>query len=72
MNKNVPKTKDVNPNLLDDSGRAPIHYAVERNNLAMVKMLMWYGADISMVQSGNCKYDSLFISLHANPSGTVF
>jgi ankyrin repeat protein len=27
---------DVNPNILDRSGRAPIHYAIERNDLRMV------------------------------------
>ncbi|EJD76777.1 ankyrin repeat and protein kinase domain-containing protein 1 [Loa loa] len=36
------------PDFFDHSGRAPIHYAVMRNNLEMVKLLLWYGADISL------------------------
>ncbi|KAM3717253.1 Ankyrin repeat and protein kinase domain-containing protein [Dirofilaria immitis] len=36
------------PDLFDYSGRAPIHYAIMRNNLEMVKLLLWYGADISL------------------------
>uniref|UniRef100_A0A915MJB2 RBR-type E3 ubiquitin transferase n=1 Tax=Meloidogyne javanica TaxID=6303 RepID=A0A915MJB2_MELJA len=62
---------DIDPNILDESGRAAIHYAVERNNLDMVKMLMWYGADISLAQSRNSKYNPSYISIHANPGATV-
>uniref|UniRef100_A0A1I8EKZ0 ANK_REP_REGION domain-containing protein n=1 Tax=Wuchereria bancrofti TaxID=6293 RepID=A0A1I8EKZ0_WUCBA len=36
------------PDFFDHSGRAPIHYAIMRNNLEMVKLLLWYGADISL------------------------
>ncbi|VDN91481.1 unnamed protein product [Brugia pahangi] len=36
------------PDFFDHSGRAPIHYAVMRNNLEIVKLLLWYGADISL------------------------
>uniref|UniRef100_A0A8R1TXT0 ANK_REP_REGION domain-containing protein n=1 Tax=Onchocerca volvulus TaxID=6282 RepID=A0A8R1TXT0_ONCVO len=36
------------PDFFDRSGRAPIHYAIMRNNLEMVKLLLWYGADISL------------------------
>lgn len=41
---------DACPNLLDRSGRAPIHYAVMRNEIRMVKMLLWYGADLSLME----------------------
>ncbi|VDN05912.1 unnamed protein product [Thelazia callipaeda] len=34
--------------VFDSSGRAPLHYAIMRNNLEMVKNLLWYGADISL------------------------
>ncbi|CAG9538440.1 unnamed protein product [Cercopithifilaria johnstoni] len=36
------------PDFFDHSGRAPLHYAIMRNNLEMVKLLLWYGADISL------------------------
>ncbi|MFH4976788.1 hypothetical protein AB6A40_003497 [Gnathostoma spinigerum] len=39
---------DVAPDILDCSGRAPLHYAVMRNSLDIVKLLLWYGADISL------------------------
>ncbi|VDN20849.1 unnamed protein product [Gongylonema pulchrum] len=32
----------------DHSGRAPIHYVVMRNDLHLVKLLLWYGADVSL------------------------
>lgn len=41
------------------------------SNSVQVKMLMWYGADISMVQSWNAKYSSLYLSMCANPDATV-
>lgn len=62
---------NVNPNAFDKSGRSAIHYAIERNNIDMVKMLMWYGADISMVQAWNSKYSSIYLSMLANPDATV-
>jgi len=34
-------------------------------------MLMWYGADISLAQSRNSKYNPSYISIHANPGATV-
>jgi len=43
----------IDPNIFDKSGRAALHYAIERNNLEMVKMLMWYGADVSLCQRGH-------------------
>jgi len=38
----------MNPNTYDHSGRAALHYAIERNNLEMVRMLQWYGADLAL------------------------
>ncbi|KAF7633199.1 hypothetical protein Mgra_00007389 [Meloidogyne graminicola] len=63
---------DIDPNILDHSGRAAIHYAIERNNLEMVKMLMWYGADISLTQSRNSKYNPSYICIHSNPGAAVY
>uniref|UniRef100_A0A915B5I6 ANK_REP_REGION domain-containing protein n=2 Tax=Parascaris univalens TaxID=6257 RepID=A0A915B5I6_PARUN len=41
---------DMCPNTLDRSGRAPIHYAVANNDVYLVKMLLWYGADLSLME----------------------
>lgn len=41
---------DMCPNALDRSGRAPIHYAVANNDVYLVKMLLWYGADLSLME----------------------
>lgn len=54
------------PDCFDRSRRAPIHYAIMRNNLEMVKLLLWYGADISLkersatpVQLASCSPETM-------------
>jgi hypothetical protein len=48
--------QDIDPNAVDASGRTPLHRAIERNNVEAVKMLMWYGADISQSPRGQQSY----------------
>uniref|UniRef100_A0A914GS96 ANK_REP_REGION domain-containing protein n=1 Tax=Globodera rostochiensis TaxID=31243 RepID=A0A914GS96_GLORO len=62
---------DIDANRFDLSMRAALHYAVERNNLDMVRLLMWYGADISLCHSCNAFFDPLQLSLCANPNSSV-
>ncbi|KAI1722880.1 ankyrin repeats (3 copies) domain-containing protein [Ditylenchus destructor] len=55
----------TSPNVLDKSGRAPLHYAIERNNLEMVKHLMWYGADIALCPNNSFRHTPLLLSMHS-------
>ncbi|KAK5976205.1 hypothetical protein GCK32_004690, partial [Trichostrongylus colubriformis] len=45
-------------NEFDKSKQAPIHYLVERNNVLMVRQLMWYGSDMSLVEPSVSKVPS--------------
>ncbi|KAH7730341.1 Protein C06H5.6 a [Aphelenchoides avenae] len=60
---------DVDPNVRDSSGRSAIHYALERNNLEMVKLLMWYGADISQCPKGRFHHPPRLLALGSVGSG---
>ncbi|KHJ84736.1 hypothetical protein OESDEN_15548 [Oesophagostomum dentatum] len=40
----------TNTNVFDQSKQAPVHYLVERNNVLMVRQLMWYGSDMSLLE----------------------
>ncbi|KAJ1362197.1 hypothetical protein KIN20_021646 [Parelaphostrongylus tenuis] len=42
----------------DQSKQAPIHYLVERNNVLMVRQLMWYGSDLSLVEPSTSRIPS--------------
>uniref|UniRef100_A0A158PC38 ANK_REP_REGION domain-containing protein n=1 Tax=Angiostrongylus cantonensis TaxID=6313 RepID=A0A158PC38_ANGCA len=48
----------TNTNDFDQSKQAPIHYLVERNNVLMVRQLMWYGADLSLVEPSTSRIPS--------------
>ncbi|KAK6043556.1 hypothetical protein COOONC_18939 [Cooperia oncophora] len=45
-------------NEFDRAKQAPIHYLVERNNVLMVRQLMWYGSDMSLVEQSVSKVPS--------------
>ncbi|WKY12634.1 hypothetical protein Q1695_003884 [Nippostrongylus brasiliensis] len=45
-------------NEFDKSKQAAIHYLVERNNVLMVRQLMWYGSDMSLVEPSVSKVPS--------------
>ncbi|KAL3084964.1 hypothetical protein niasHS_010033 [Heterodera schachtii] len=62
---------EIDANHFDFSMRAALHYAIERNNLDMVRLLMWYGADISLCHSRNAHFDPLRLSLCVNPNSSV-
>ncbi|KJH53619.1 hypothetical protein DICVIV_00047 [Dictyocaulus viviparus] len=48
----------TNTNDFDQSKQAPIHYLVERNNVLMVRQLMWYGSDMSLVEPSTSRIPS--------------
>uniref|UniRef100_A0A915DIV8 ANK_REP_REGION domain-containing protein n=1 Tax=Ditylenchus dipsaci TaxID=166011 RepID=A0A915DIV8_9BILA len=60
----LPVVPYVSPNVLDRSGRAALHYAIERNNLEMVKLLMWYGADIALCPRNNFHHPPQMLSIY--------
>ncbi|VDM61585.1 unnamed protein product [Angiostrongylus costaricensis] len=55
---NVLLKHGTNTNDFDQSKQAPIHYLVERNNVLMVRQLMWYGADLSLVEPSTSRIPS--------------
>uniref|UniRef100_A0A914D7M2 Uncharacterized protein n=1 Tax=Acrobeloides nanus TaxID=290746 RepID=A0A914D7M2_9BILA len=54
---------DINPDIIDKSGLAPIHHAIERNNLEMVKLLIRYGADPSLCPRDRFKHPPRILAM---------
>ncbi|EYC39041.1 hypothetical protein Y032_0680g1474 [Ancylostoma ceylanicum] len=55
---NVLLSHGTSTNEFDQSKQAPVHYLVERNNVLMVRQLMWYGSDMSLLEQSASKVPS--------------
>ncbi|KAK6758883.1 hypothetical protein RB195_016237 [Necator americanus] len=55
---NVLLSHGTSTNEFDQSKQAPVHYLVERNNVLMVRQLMWYGSDMSLLEQSASKIPS--------------
>ncbi|VDN24300.1 unnamed protein product [Cylicostephanus goldi] len=60
---NVLLSHGTSTNDFDQSKQAPVHYLVERNNVLMVRQLMWYGSDMSLLEQSASKVPSELLNV---------